>query len=193
MDKVLIIDDDKDMQSLLSRIISSEGYETLVADDGKNALKEIKAHLPDVVLLDIKLPGMNGIKVLEEIKKIDRSLIVIMLTGYGDIKDAVHSMKLGAFNYITKPFENREIIANIKNALRIRQLRRKKRVTLSEREKEVFKWLRKGKTSWDIADILGITERTVNFHINNVMQKFNALSRTQALAMAIEAELIRSK
>ncbi len=193
MNKVLIIDDDKDMQSLLLKIISSEGYETIVADDGKKALKEIRAHSPDLILLDIKLPGMNGIKVLEEIKKIDRSLIVIMLTGYGDIKDAVHSMKLGAFNYITKPFENKEIVANIKNALRTRHLIRKKHVTLSPREKEVFKWLRKGKTSWDISVILNITERTVNFHINNVIQKLNAVSRAQALAITIEAELINSE
>lgn len=194
MDKILIVDDDKDLQSVLSDTIKLEGYEAIVADDGRKALKEIRSHSPDLILLDVKLPGMDGIKVLEEIKKIDKNLIVIMLTGYGDIKDAVQAMKLGAFDYITKPFKDGEIVANIKNALQVKCLSRKKYIaTLSLREKEVLNWLKKGKTSWDISVILGISERTVNFHINNIMQKLDAVSRTHAVAIAIEAELIDSE
>ncbi len=194
MNKVLIIDDDIDMQSLLAKIISSAGYETIVADDGNRALREIRAHSPDLTLLDIRLPGMNGMQVLKEIKKMDRNLIVIMLTGYGDIKDAVQAIKLGAFNYITKPFENIEIVANIKNALLTRRLTSKRHIaSLSPREREVLNWLKRGKTSWDISVILNVTERTINFHIDNIMKKLNAVSRTQAVTIAIEAELISSE
>ncbi len=193
MDKILIIDDDKYLQSVLSDTLRLEGYEAIVADDGVKALKEIRTHFPDLILLDIKLPGMNGMKVLEEIKKTDKNLVVIMLTGYGDIKDAVQAMKLGAFDYITKPFKDGEILVNIKKALRTRRLNRKNeelKRSLSPREKEILKWLKAGKSSWDISIILDITERTVNFHINNVKQKLNAVSRAQAVAIAMGLGLI---
>ena len=124
MEKILIVDDDKDMRDILSDIIKLEGYEAITADDGRKALKKIRMHSPDLVLLDIRLPEMDGMKVLEEIKKIDKDLIAIMLTAYGGVKDAVHSMKLGAFDYITKPFDNEEIVLNIKRAFQTRYLNR---------------------------------------------------------------------
>jgi len=117
MKKILLVDDDKDMRDILSSLISSEGYETITAGDGRKALKEISAHSPDLVLLDIRLPEMDGMKVLEEIKKIDKNLPVIMLTAYEDVKGAVQAMKSGAFDYITKPFDNEEMVLNIKRAL----------------------------------------------------------------------------
>ncbi|MEW6002856.1 MAG: sigma-54 dependent transcriptional regulator [Nitrospirota bacterium] len=124
MSKILIVDDNKDLLWILSDIIKSEGYEVITAADGRKALKEIRTHSPDLVLLDVRLPEMDGLKVLEEIKKTDKDLIVIMLTAYGQIKDAIHAMKLGAFDYITKPFDNEEIVLNIKKALQTRYLSR---------------------------------------------------------------------
>ena len=94
------------------------------ADDGRKALKKIRMHSPDLVLLDIRLPEMDGMKVLKRLKKIDKDLIAIMLTACGGVKDAVHSMKLGAFDYITKPFDNEEIVLNIKRAFQTRYLNR---------------------------------------------------------------------
>jgi DNA-binding NtrC family response regulator len=124
MKKILIVDDDKDMRDILSSLISSEGYEAITAGDGRKALKEISAHSPDLVLLDIRLPEMDGMKVLEEIKKIDKNLPVIMLTAYEDVKGAVQAMKSGAFDYITKPFDNEGIVLNIRKALQTRYLSR---------------------------------------------------------------------
>jgi two-component system response regulator AtoC len=121
--KILIVDDDKDLLLLLSDIIKSEGYEVVTASDGRRALKEVRMHLPELILLDVRLPEMDGMKVLEEIKKIDKDLIVIMLTAYGQVKDAVRALKLGAFDYITKPFDDEEIVLNIKKALETRSLR----------------------------------------------------------------------
>jgi len=117
MDKILIVDDDKDIQVVLSEIIKTEGYEAIVTGDGRKALKEIRAHSPAVVLLDFKLPGMDGMEVLEEIKKIDSNIPVIMLTGCGEIKTAVYAIKLGAFDYLTKPFTYEELVLNIKKAI----------------------------------------------------------------------------
>jgi len=116
LDKILIVDDDKDMQDILSSLINTEGYEAITAGDGRKALKEIRTHSPDLVLLDIRLPEMDGMDVLKEIKKIDKNLPVIMLTAYEDVKGAVQAMKLGAFDYITKPFDNEEMVLNIKRA-----------------------------------------------------------------------------
>jgi len=123
LDKILIVDDDKDMLQLLSDFIKAEGYEVVTASDGRRALKEVRMHLPELILLDVRLPEMDGMKVLEEIKKIDKDLIVIMLTAYGQVKDAVRALKLGAFDYITKPFDDEEIMLNIKKALETRSLR----------------------------------------------------------------------
>ncbi len=189
MKKILIIDDDNDMCQLLSDIVSSEGHTPLTAQNGRTALQEIRTHAPDLVLLDIKLPGMGGMEVLQEIKEIDGKLNVIMLTGYGDIKDAVKAIKLGAFDYITKPFENDDIIANIKNALHAGS-RNNSGPSLSLREKEVLNWLKQGKSSNEASAILEISERTVNYHVNNIMAKLNAASRTHAISLAIERGLI---
>ncbi|MFA5806655.1 MAG: response regulator, partial [Melioribacteraceae bacterium] len=114
MAKILIVDDDKDMRQLLSDILKSEGYEVRTAESGKKALKEIKVIRPEIVLLDIRLPEMNGIEILKEIKKLNKSIIVIIITAYGEIQNAVDAMKLGAFDYFTKPFHNEEIILDIK-------------------------------------------------------------------------------
>src|SRR3989338_646957 len=108
MEKILIVEDGKDTQFLLSNILKDEGYQTIIAGDGDKALKEVERHSPNLALLDIKLPDMNGMKLLEEMKKNDKHLIIIMLTAYSDVKDAVKAMKLGAFDYITKPFDNEE-------------------------------------------------------------------------------------
>lgn len=195
MHKILIIDDDKGLRTVLSDLVRSEGYEACTAGSGKIALKEISAHSPDLILLDIRLPGIDGMTLLERIKEIDRSIIIIMMTtGHGDIRDAVKAMKLGALDYITKPFNNDEIISAIKNALEARPpSSNSQSAALSLREKEVLNWLKKGKSSWEISAILNIGESTVNFHITNIMQKLNAVSRTQAVAVAIEQGLINSE
>jgi DNA-binding NtrC family response regulator len=124
MDKILIVEDNRDMQFLLSSILKKEGYEAMIAGDGRKALKEIKGWSPNLVLLDIRLPVMDGMAVLEEIKKIGRDPVVIMLTAYGDIKGAVQAMKLGALEYITKPFDNEELLIAIKRALQTQSLSR---------------------------------------------------------------------
>ena len=191
MNNILIVDDDRDMQTILSDTLELEGYKITVAGDGKAALKEITSSSPELILLDVKLPGMSGLEILEKIRKINKRVVVIMLTGYGDIKDAVQAIKLGAFDYITKPFDDEDMIANIKNALEGHSGGNGNNGSpLSMREKEVLKWLKMGKSSWDISIILDISERTVNFHITNIMNKLDAMTRTQAVAISIEKGLI---
>ena len=122
METILIVDDDKDVQFTISNILKHAGYETIIAGDGNRALREIRKRSPDLALLDIRLPGMDGIKILEEMKRIDKDLTIVMVTAYGDIKNVVNAMKLGAYDYITKPFDNEELLLVVKKALQTRYL-----------------------------------------------------------------------
>src|SRR3989338_3246000 len=124
MEKILIVEDNKDMQFNLSSVLKDAGFEAVVAGDGKRTLKEVEKSSPNLVLLDIKLPDMDGISILEEIKKNDKDVVVIMLTAYGDVKGAVRAMKLGAFDYVAKPFDNEELILIVKKALQTQSLSR---------------------------------------------------------------------
>ena len=122
MERILIVEDNKDMQFLLSTILQDEGFETIVAGDGKLGVKEYKTIMPDLVLLDMRLPGMNGMEVFNNILKLNRDQLVIMITAFADVTDAVHAMKKGAYDYITKPFNNDDLILTIKKALKTRSL-----------------------------------------------------------------------
>ena len=117
MKKILIVDDDKDLCFNLASILKEEGHEVITAADGKQALKAIDQSAPDLVLLDIKLPGMDGVELLPEMKRKGSHLPIIMLTANSDVKSAVKAMKLGAYDYITKPFDDEELILIIKKAL----------------------------------------------------------------------------
>lgn len=122
METILIVDDNEDLRFTLSNIIKSEGYNVIESGDGNNALKLIKSCDPELVLLDMRLPGADGMKILEVVNKFDENIIVIMLTAFGDVKGAVKAMKLGAFDYLTKPFDNEELLFIIKKALNTRSL-----------------------------------------------------------------------
>jgi len=140
MDKILIVDDNTDMQFLLSNILREEGYEIVSAGNGLRAIQEAERHRPDLVLLDIRLPGLSGLEVLAKLKKIDSELPVIMITAFGDITSAVNAMKKGAYDYLTKPFDNDELILNIKKALNTKHLAEEVqnlRVQLDDKQKIV--------------------------------------------------------
>jgi len=115
--RILIIDDEKHMRLILSKILTDSGYETYEAKDGSEALEQVQKMQPDLILLDYKLPDLNGVEILERVKQINPNICVIMVTAYGDIKHAVSAMKLGAYDYLTKPFDNDEILLVIKKAI----------------------------------------------------------------------------
>ncbi len=116
-EKILVVDDEKDVCDFFQDTLPEEGYGVLTALNGKDALALVRRERPDVVLLDVKMPGLNGIEVLEKIKKIDQSIAVVMITGYGDLKTAREAMRLGAFDYVTKPFNLDFIKAVLRDAL----------------------------------------------------------------------------
>jgi len=115
--KILVVDDELSVRESMRMIFKNE-YEVLMAGNGKMALKIIKEQTPDVVLLDIVMPGEDGIEVLKKLKEIDEKVLVIMVTATKTIKTAVSAMKLGAYDYITKPFDIDEIKLIVSRALK---------------------------------------------------------------------------
>ena len=124
---VLVVDDEPSIVQSLSGLLSDEGYKVSTAVDGYEALKVVDSNSPDLVLLDIWMPGMDGIETLKEIKKYHPHTQVIIITGHGNVETAVKATKLGAFDLIEKPLSIDKIILTINNALNFRRLEEENR------------------------------------------------------------------
>ncbi len=119
---VLIIDDEEIMRDVFSRVVADGGHQVLLAASGEEGLKLIGREPVDLVLLDLMLPGIGGLETLEQILELDPDLAVIMVTAYASIENAVRATRLGAFDFVTKPFRNEELLLVIKNGIRQRRL-----------------------------------------------------------------------
>ena len=131
METILIVDDEKNYTLILSAILEDEGFETLTANSGPEALETLSQSDVDLVVTDMKMPAMDGIELLENIKKNDADLPVIMMTAHGTVEKAVEAMQKGAYNYILKPFDNERLVLYVNKAISMyrvvkenRQLRR---------------------------------------------------------------------
>ena len=120
---ILVVDDEKDIRISLTGILEDEGYQVMTAASGVEALESARQDLPDLVLLDIWMPGMDGLETLEKLKTLFPQVTVIMISGHGTIETAVRSTKLGAFDFIEKPLSLDKVLITVSNALRMRQLR----------------------------------------------------------------------
>ncbi|MCR8636154.1 MULTISPECIES: response regulator [Paenibacillus] len=116
--KLLIVDDQNGIRILLMEVFSSEGYETYQASNGKLALDIVRSVSPDLVLLDMKIPGMDGLDILKHIKSIDSTIKVIMMTAYGELDMIKEATDLGAIMHFTKPFDIDELRSAVNNHLR---------------------------------------------------------------------------
>ena len=120
---ILLVDDEKDIRISLSGILEDEGYEILTASSGVEALESIRQDAPDLVLLDIWMPGMDGLETLEKLKTLFPYLTVIMISGHGTIETAVRATKLGAYDFIEKPLSLDKVLITVANALRMGDLK----------------------------------------------------------------------
>src|SRR6266566_4643737 len=119
---ILIVDDEEIMREILETLLSREGYSVRVAAGGAEGVEIAKSVPVDVVIVDVMMPGMDGMAVLAELKKFDEELPVIMITAFASVENAIAAMKRGAFDYITKPFKNDEVLVVVRNAVERRQL-----------------------------------------------------------------------
>lgn len=115
--RVLIVDDEKDFCDILFRVVKKAGFTALVAHDGEMALEMVQLGLPDIMLLDVRMPDMDGMEVLKRAKKLNPALPVLMITAYSGVNDAVEAIKEGAFDYLPKPLDNNILLRKIRQAI----------------------------------------------------------------------------
>ena len=123
--KILIVDDEELLRDRLKRLLELDDYEVTTADSGARALVEFARICPDIVLSDVRMPGMDGIELLEKLKQLPHSAEIFMLTGHGGLETAIAAMRNGAFDYMTKPIDFDELEINLKRALEKRTMTRK--------------------------------------------------------------------
>src|ERR671931_376857 len=119
---ILVIDDEEIMREILETLLTREGYDVRVASSGAEGLEMARALPFDAAIVDIMMPGIDGIATLDELKRIDEDLAVVIITAYGSIESAISAMKAGAFDYVTKPFKNEEVLVVVRNAIERRRL-----------------------------------------------------------------------
>jgi len=193
--KILCIEDDRETAALIAEELVDRGYAVSLAHDGREGLAAILKIMPDLVLSDISMPMMSGFELLERLIALAprfAKMPFVFLTALTDRDDELKGRQLGADDYVTKPIDF-EVLATIITA-RLAGVARTglwpKLVALNDREIEVLTWVARGKTSIEIAQIVGLTKRTVDFHTDNARAKLGAATRTEAAIKAATGRLI---
>lgn len=193
--KLLCIEDNRETAALIAEELIERGFEVVVAHNGQEGFAAILRTTPDLVLCDISMPVMSGFEVLERLTAIAPrfgDMPFVFLTALTDRDNELKGRELGADDYVTKPVDF-DVLNAIVTARLARVARTKiwpKLVELNEREVETLTWAARGKTSAEIAQILGLTKRTVDFHIDNARIKLGATTRIQAAIKAVTGRLI---
>ena len=197
--KILIVDDEDAIRHSASFMLRHAGYDVETFASGPEFLAKLTRETEGCVLLDVRMPEMDGLTVLERTREISERLPVIILTGHGDVATAVSAMKSGATDFLEKPFEKATIIGSIEDAFskadagtahqESQRTARAKVDVLTSRERDVLELLVDGLTNKSIAERLGISARTVEIHRSNLMKKLEADSLSAVLKIAISANL----
>jgi DNA-binding NarL/FixJ family response regulator len=180
--RILCIEDDPATVDLLVEVLEDEGFETVVAMDGTEGVRQFSTQ-PDLILCDIDMPHMTGFEVLGAFHKEASQLHnvpFLFITAYGGRETHLQARRLGCDDFITKPLDFELLVEIIRNRLAQRSKQGPVDFLLTEREIEALTWVAKGKSSTDIAVLMNVSERTVNFHVNNVIRKLGVATRVQA-------------
>jgi DNA-binding response OmpR family regulator len=193
--KVLCVEDDRDTASLICEELVDRGFDVETAYNGRDGLAAILKEPPDLVLSDIGMPGMSGFDLLERLTAMEprfERMPFVFLTALGDHDSELKGWQLGADDYLTKPVDY-DVLAALITARLVRVARSAvwpKHVDLREREIETLTWAARGKTFAEIGEILSLSKRTVEFHLENARRKLGVATRTQALIKAATGHLI---
>jgi DNA-binding response OmpR family regulator len=193
--KILCIEDNRETAALIAEELVDRGFEVIVTHNGQEGFAAILRTMPDLVLCDISMPVMSGFEVLERLTAIAPrfgNMPFVFLTALTDRDNELKGRELGADDYLTKPVDF-DVLNAIITARLARVARTKiwpKFVELNEREVETLTWAARGKTSAEIAQIFGLSKRTVDFHIDNARIKLGATTRIQAAIKAVTGRLI---
>ena len=195
---VHLVDDDESVRRSVGFMLKTSGFLVRSYASGTELLKEVKALEPGCILLDIRMPGMDGLEVQQALKEAGVSGPVIIMTGHGDVPLSVKAMKAGAVDFIEKPFEKTVLLsaldqgfASLQRSANTRERAKDAAVrlqVLTPREREVLDGLAEGLPNKTIAYDLGISPRTVEIHRANLMTKLAVRSLSEALRLAFAAQ-----
>jgi len=202
--RILVLEDDRDQREVLVTWLRTSGYVTLSAENGLEALHLLKQQSVDVILSDLKLPGLSGLQLLNHFKEADPSVIVIFLTGQGTMEDAIEALReWRAFDFMRKPLGSlRQLNLVIEKALLRRQTMRTAeaagepqalaapRESLTARELELVRLLAQGHDTRVIADHLALSEKTVRNNLSLLYEKLGVKNRVQAVLACLQHSLV---
>lgn len=198
--KVYIIDDSAEVRDALNLLLSSIGLSVVEYESADNFIQQVEdiSTLEGCILLDVRMPGMSGLTLLDQLKKIKCAPPVIIITGHGDIPMAVRAVQSGAINFIEKPFNEQELLDNVHRAFKLDSIKRGKNIkiqaiqkkldSLTSREKQILTSVTEGKRNKVIAANLNISQSTVEAHRAKVMEKMEAQSLSELMRMVINLE-----
>jgi RNA polymerase sigma factor (sigma-70 family) len=193
-----LVDDDASFLSAITRLLRAGGYQTRAFDSATSFLQSQPADGPGCLIMDLRMPGLNGLELQEALARSGNPLPIIFLTGHGDIPTSVHAMRRGAEDFLTKPVKKQDLFDAVQRALardarereernRVRELRVRFEA-LTPREREVLKHVLAGQLNKQIADDLGASERTIKAHRANLMAKLQVQSVAELVHLAHEAD-----
>lgn len=186
---VHIVDDEEAVRTSLATLLDVHGFTTRVYESGEAFLQRVDPAGPGCALVDVKMPGLDGLRLLNKIAEGNIRLAVVMMTGYGEVTTAVRAMKAGAVDFLEKPLDERELLAVLNRHLSHSeislQLEEQRLAHLTAREREVFNGLALGKTNKGIAQDLGISPRTVEIHRARVMEKLQATTLSDLVRLGL--------
>jgi FixJ family two-component response regulator len=191
--RVALVDDDVSVRKSLSRMISLYGYEVQAFASAQDFLSGFDAWRPDLMLLDLRMPGMDGLALQASLSERGMCIPTVFLSGHGDVTSSVRALRAGAIDFLEKPCEEAELVASLDRAAGIALAERSARdslrvlgervATLTRREREVFRWVVTGTLNKQIAAALSTTEKTIKVHRARVMTKMNAHSVVELVRM----------
>jgi FixJ family two-component response regulator len=191
--RVALVDDDVSIRRSLSRMINLCGYDVQAFASAQDFLSELESWRPDLLLLDLRMPGMDGLALQASLTERGMRFPTVFLSGHGDIASSVRALRAGAIDFLEKPCEEAELVASLDRAAAIAQAERTARdslrilaeraATLTRREREVFRWVVTGTLNKQIAAALNTTEKTIKVHRARVMTKMNAQSVVELVRM----------
>ncbi len=195
---IYIVDDDEGVRNSLRFLLKSVGLATRVHASANEFLGAYKPKQPGCLVLDVRMPGMSGLELQQQLNLLGAIIPVIFITGHGDIPMAVEAMQHGAADFLQKPFRDQDLIDRIQRALErdtrsraaLAQLDRIRACfdSLTPREREVLALMTRGKLNKVMAAELGVSQRTVEIHRARVMEKTGAASLAQLVRMAMDLE-----
>jgi FixJ family two-component response regulator len=198
---VFIVDDDDAVRGSLRLLLKASGLPSVALGSAQEFLDTWHAEQPGCLILDVRMPGMSGLELQTELNRRGAIIPVIFISGHGDIPMAVEAIQHGAFDFLSKPFSDQDLIDRVRRAIAVdaenrkalaeKETLRSRYESLTPREKEVLLLVTQGKANKVMAGDLGVSQRTVEIHRARVMEKMGAHALAQLVRMTIDLEINR--